>query len=54
MQSNIHYKQMFTASWSKSVTVYTQQTGARLQNIPFAIYCHVEDQHFRFEVFFAT
>ena len=42
------------ALWSKSVTVYTQRTEARLQNIHFTIYCHVEYQHFPFEVFFAT
>ena len=27
VQSNVHYKQMVTASWSKSVTVDTLQTG---------------------------
>ena len=53
MQSNVHYKQTFTVSWSKSVTVSTLRTGARLENIKhFAIYFHVEQQHFCFEVLF--
>ena len=53
MQSNVHYKQTFTVSWSKSVTVSTLRTGARLENIKhFAIYFHVEQQHFYFEVLF--
>ena len=46
-------KQTFTASWPESIRVYSLQTGARLQdNNNFAIYCHVERLHFRFEVFF--
>ena len=46
-------KQTFTASWPESIIVYSLQTGARLQdNKHFAIYCHVERLHFRFEVFF--
>ena len=38
IESNVHYKQTFTALLSKTVTVYTLQTGGRLQNIKnFAI-----------------
>ena len=48
-------KLMFTASWTKSVTVYTPQTGTRLQyNQNFAIYCHVEHLHFGFVGFFTA
>ena len=48
-------KLTFTASWSKSVTVYTSRTGARLQNNQnFAIYCHAEHLHFGFEGFFTA
>ena len=51
VQSNVLYKQTFTASWSQSVTVYTG-TGARLQNIKhFPIYCHVEHLHFCLKYF---
>ena len=52
VQLNVHYKQTITAAWSKSVTVLILRTGARLQNIKhFAIYCHVEQLNFCFEVF---
>ena len=48
-------KLTFTASWSKSVTVYTPRTGARLQNNQnFAIDCHAEHLHFGFEGFFTA
>ena len=48
-------KLTFTASWSKSVTVYTLRTGARLQNNQnFAIYRHVEHLHFGLEGFFTA
>ena len=37
VQSNVHYKQTFTTSWSKSVTVYTLRTKAQLQIIKHSI-----------------
>ena len=38
MQSTVHCKQAFTTSWSKSVTVYTLWTKARLQIIKQSIF----------------
>ena len=37
VQSNVHYKQTFTTSWSKSITVYTLRTKAQLQIIKHSI-----------------
>ena len=50
---SVHYRQKFMASWSKSVTVDTLQTGTRLHNNKnFAIYCQTCTYIFSFRGIF--
>ena len=55
VESNVHYRQTFTDSWSKSVTVYTVRTVGKTTKYQTLcnslIYCHVKHLHFLLEVF---